>query len=190
MVAELVVFAPLAVEALAVRTRDPRIRVVSTGMGPRRATRAARRPEPLAARAIAVAGFCGALDASLSPGDVLVAEEVRGPCRARCDAGALPPILTALGLTVHVGPLVSTDHIVVGAERRALAASGARAVDMEAAWLAPADGRRFVVLRAVVDTPEHGFDAPWRLLSGGFRAYRSLISIGRALERWVAQGLP
>src|SRR5207247_1150046 len=108
------------------------------------------------ARAVAVAGVCGALSPDLKPGDVVVATEVRTPDGAaiHCSSGPLAAAVRAMGIEPHLGPLVSWPHTVSGAERETLAATGAIAVDMESAWLAEgAAGRPFAVLRVVVDTP-------------------------------------
>src|SRR5213593_1699869 len=128
------------------------------------------------AGAVAVAGFCGALDPSLRPGDVVVATEVRGPDGARpCpSAGILAAALTTMGITARVGPLVSMDHVVSGSERERLRVeTGALAVDMESAWLAAAAGDRpFAVLRIVVDTPRRELTRnPLSTARGGLKAY-------------------
>ncbi|MFB9840273.1 phosphorylase family protein, partial [Actinoallomurus acaciae] len=81
----LLVCAPLAMEARAVRhglpVGPPEALVIRTGLGARRA------PYLHGCDAMAVTGFGGALDATLRPGDVLVATEVwfedrRFPCAA------------------------------------------------------------------------------------------------------------
>ncbi|HEU5031572.1 MAG TPA: 4-hydroxy-3-methylbut-2-enyl diphosphate reductase, partial [Spirillospora sp.] len=120
---------------------------------PERARKAAARLGD--AGALAVAGFGGALDERLRPGDLFVATEIRGtgppiPCpTAEPLAGLLE---RTTGATVHRGPLVTADHIVTGRERAELAATGAMAADMESAPLAAAAGERPVaVVRAIVE---------------------------------------
>lgn len=76
---ELVVLAPLSVEASAVRAGAPWATVQKIGMGPKRATRSAQLVQGAAGSAILIAGFCGALDPELEPGDVILATELRGP---------------------------------------------------------------------------------------------------------------
>ena len=77
---DLVVAAPLRIEALAVgrgtRASSTRTRVVRTGAGQRATLTLNSAPEQ---EAVAVAGVCGALSPDLKPGDVVVATEVRGP---------------------------------------------------------------------------------------------------------------
>ena len=185
----LVVCAALGIEARAV-ARDG-TRVVRTGMGPARARAAAGRlPEY---DALAVVGCGGALDERLRPGDLFVATEVRGPsgtfpCRSAEPLAGLLERTT--GATVHRGPLVTADHVVSGAERAALAADGALAVDMESSVLAEAAGDRpFAVVRAIVDTPGRPLASPATLI-GGPAALRRLRSVGPALREWAAAAGP
>ena len=185
----LIVLAPLWLEAHALRHARLGVPIVRTGMGPERARRAARE---VAARfpragAIAVAGVCGALDARLAPGDVVVASELRGAGAPRPLESAKPlaRALEARGIRVHVGPVLSTERLTVRAERPVLAATGALAVDMESAWLAPlADAHPFAVLRVVSDGPGHELWSP-RLLVNGVRALRALYQSAPALSAWA-----
>ncbi|WP_329521565.1 phosphorylase family protein [Spirillospora sp. NBC_01491] len=191
----LVICAALGVEARAVgRLRARRggrpgraaVRVVRTGMGPRRAEAAAARlPE---FDALVVAGFGGALDARLRPGDLVVATEVRSGGRTlRCHwAGPLARLLALSGATVHRGPIVTAGHTVTGAERGALAATGAVAVDMESGPLVEAAGARpWAVVRAIVDTPRHPLVSPGTV-PHGLNAWRRLWAAGPALSAWAA----
>jgi len=185
----LVVLAPLWFEARALRPALPRAALLRTGMGAARARRAAagvaqRFPR---ARAIAVAGVCGALDARLAPGDVVVASELRGAGAPRTLESAKPlaRALEARGTRVHLGPIVSIDHLARRSERTALAASGALAVDMESAWLASlADAHRFAVLRVVSDGPGHELLSA-RVFAHGIRALRALRAAAPALATWA-----
>ncbi|MEV5751607.1 hypothetical protein AB0L00_27610 [Actinoallomurus sp. NPDC052308] len=155
---ELVICTALRIERRAVRRGLPSsardVRVVRTGLGPRRAARAAARlPEHAA---LAVTGFGGALDIGLRPGDVLVATEVRFgervfPCAA---ARPIAERLALAGLATRTGPLFTSPRLVTGGERLRLAAAGVRAVDMETGPLAVvATGTPFVAVRVIVDTP-------------------------------------
>ena len=85
--------------------------------------------------AIAVAGLGGGLGNDLVPGDIVVADrliDAEGTEVARLpSAPLLSGELQRLGLRARTGTVVSTDHIVTGDERTALAALGALAVDME-----------------------------------------------------------
>ncbi|MFP3899358.1 MAG: 4-hydroxy-3-methylbut-2-enyl diphosphate reductase [Acidimicrobiia bacterium] len=188
MTRQLVALTPLRVEADAVQRGAPAAEVLTTGMGPERARRAAFN---LAARcagapAVAVAGFCGGADARVSPGDVVVASEVRGPLGPvpLAGSGLLAAALRRAGLQVREGPLVSTDQIVRGPRRRDLAADGAVAVDMESAWLVEAaPSRPRAVVRVVVDTPARELPS-WSTLPDGVRAYRALRRAAGVLELW------
>lgn len=183
--APLLVCAPLAVEAFALG-RHARVRVVRTGMGRTRSREAARSLAREPGRAVIVAGFGGALDPSLEPGDVVVAEAVSGPDgHASCEAAKVADLLRDEGLRVRVGTIACRDHVVSGDERRELFEQGACAVDMESAWLAGgAAGRPFSVVRAVVDTPRVELSRIVGTLRGGTRSYRSLARVGRALARY------
>jgi 4-hydroxy-3-methylbut-2-enyl diphosphate reductase len=159
-------------------------------MGPDRAARAAARlasSSPTAA-AVAVTGVCGAIQGDLRPGDLVVADEVRGPDSALAlpGAGLVAAALRRAGLTVQVGPVLSTPALSDGSRRRELAATGALAVDMESAWLVAADwGRPVTVVRAVVDTPKRPLLSP-ATVTGGLAACRALRRAGPALEAWAA----
>src|SRR5947209_16525639 len=132
---ELLVLAPLTVEASAVRGGAPWAQVHRTGMGPRRSARSAELARRAPGCAVMIAGFCGALDPELEPGDVVLPTELRGPTGTTvCDDTAiLAGVLRRAGFQVHQGPIASTQRLVLGSRRRALAHSGALAVDMESA---------------------------------------------------------
>ncbi len=161
---------------------------MATGYGPRRAeARAdALRREPFAA--LAVAGTGGGLSADLRPGDLVVASEVSdGHSVVPCPSAALlAGELRRAGLRVRVGRVVTVDHLVRGAERERLAATGPLVADMESAVLArAADGRPLAVVRAVSDTPERPLASP-AALGGGLAALRSLRAAAPVLARWAA----
>ena len=186
----LLVAAPLRIEARALRRGAPNARVVRTGMGPERSRQAVGRLRADPAERVVVAGFCGALDATLEPGQVVVASELRGILRQSLE---LPPgLVEALedqGLDVRVAPLACVPRVARGGDRLVLRASGALAVDMESAWLAPcAVGRPFAVVRVVLDGPRHELLRP-AFARNLLRAARCLRSVGRALDLW-AQSQP
>src|SRR6476646_9711093 len=146
-------------------------------MGRRRATAAAG-AVPLDG-AVALVGFGGGLDPTLRAGQVLVATEVRtsdGSVAAISLPGAemLAAALRRAGLDVVTGPLVSSPRLVRGAGRAALAAAGARVVDMESAWFLGAlvsrgvDPRRLAAVRVVADTAGHRLASP-ATVTGGLR---------------------
>ncbi|MEV4760515.1 4-hydroxy-3-methylbut-2-enyl diphosphate reductase [Micromonospora sp. NPDC049559] len=185
-----VLFAPMRAEARALRRGlPPGAPLRRTGRGLSRAGRAAAAYRATAA--LAVAGIGGGLTDRLQPGDVVVATEVR---RDAPDAASLPcpgaPLLAAAlrrrGHTVHLGPVVSTDRLVDGAERERLAATGALAVDTESAALLAGAGRRPVAcVRAVADVPPGPLYRP-ATLARVATALRTLRSVGPALVDWAA----
>jgi 4-hydroxy-3-methylbut-2-enyl diphosphate reductase len=185
----LLIFAPLRAEARALRGAVPHAEIVRTGMGPRRAASAADSCRARDANAVAVAGFGGAVDSALRPGDLVVATEVRGrertvPCPT---AGMLAGALRRRGMRAVLGPIVTVDHLVRARDRDRLRSTGAIAVDMESAWLAEAaGGRPFVVIRAIVDAPGRELTNPFGTATGGTRAWRSLARAGASLREWAA----
>jgi 4-hydroxy-3-methylbut-2-enyl diphosphate reductase len=192
----LLVAAPMRLEALALRGAVPGARVLHTGMGPRRAQAAtAALLAPPGEWSLAVAGLCGGLDPGLEPGDVVVASEVRGPAgpdgidgTVDCpSAGLLAAALQRRGLRPRIGPVASADHVVQGAERARLLATGAVAVDMESAWIAAAarGGTPFAVLRVVLDAPGSELKRVG-LAAAAVRALRTLRRAAPALADWSA----
>jgi nucleoside phosphorylase len=187
---DLVVAAPLRVEAAALRLGDPRLRVVRTGMGRPRAEAAAARLRADPAGAIAIAGVCGALDPALVPGDVFLADALLAPDGTlvrRLDVELLREALASLGIASHRGALSGSERLLLGAAgRERIGASGARAVDMESVWLAPGVGARpLAVLRVVSDGAGHEV---WRptIVRDGLRALARLRDAAPALARWSA----
>jgi len=180
-----VVCAPLAFERRALSRPGAPVRVLRTGMGPARATAAAAGVAD--AGALVVAGVGGGLAASVRPGDLVVATEVRGPAGSvACpSAPLLAGALRRLGLTVHTGPLYTSERLVGGAARQRLAETGAIAVDMESAPLAAAAaGRPFVALRAIVDPVGRSLWTPGTL-SCGIAALRALRRAVPAVHQWA-----
>jgi 4-hydroxy-3-methylbut-2-enyl diphosphate reductase len=182
----LAVLAPLSIEALVLRCGLREARVVRTGAGPKRSQSAAQRLFGSADRALAVAGVCGGVDPKLQPGDVVVASELQGGAGVQklAQASALLDALRNLGVSPHIGPIRSEDHIVRGAERERLREGGAIAVDMESRWLAEAAGDRpFTVLRVVIDTPRREL-LRIGAIPDSLRALTTLRRIAPALEAW------
>jgi 4-hydroxy-3-methylbut-2-enyl diphosphate reductase len=185
---ELLVLAPMAIEARAIRAGAPWSRVEKIGMGPRRARAAARLTHHPGERSALIAGVCGALDATLEPGDIVLASQLRTdeqtlPCP---DPTILAGVLRRGGLRVHVGPILSSTGLVFGDRRRELALDGALAVDMESAWFASdARARPLTTLRVVLDTARHEFHHPARAAIAARRAYRALREASSLLEGWA-----
>src|SRR5438270_7174816 len=133
---------PVLAERVAAGRSRPALRVVHTGMGPRRTLRHRARYDgdgPLA-----VLGVAGGLADGVRVGDVVVASEVRRDgVVTDCPAAALlAGELRRAGFTVHVGPVVTTDRLARGRSLDRLAATGALAVDMESAVVAEGAGDR------------------------------------------------
>ncbi|MEV4596900.1 4-hydroxy-3-methylbut-2-enyl diphosphate reductase [Amycolatopsis sp. NPDC049253] len=176
---------PLRIERAALRSAG--LPVVRTGLGPRRAAAtAARLPEGPRL----VAGVGGGLASHVRPGDLVVADEVRGPdgVVAVPTAALLAGALRRLGLTVHLGPVLGVDHVVGERERGELASSGALAVDMESHRLA-APGQPFAVVRSIVDTVGAPLARPSTVFHGlaGLRSLRAAVP---ALTAWAAATAP
>jgi 4-hydroxy-3-methylbut-2-enyl diphosphate reductase len=185
------VLAPMSIEARAIRAGAPWAQVQRIGMGPHRARRAASLTKDRPTGAVIIAGFCGALDPELEPGDIVLASELRGPTGTTpCpDPSILAGHLRRGGFNVRVGPVASTQRLVVRERRRQLQRTGALAVDMESAWLAPdAHARPLVTLRVVLDTHRHELHRPLRTAAGAARAYKALRGVAALVQEW-ARGL-
>jgi nucleoside phosphorylase len=153
------------------------VSVLRTGMGAQAAERAvtdALRAPELRDASVLTTGFCAGLAPGTRPGDVVVAQGSE-------ESDSLAAVLKAAGHTVHTGLLAQSDHVVRGAERAALSATGAIAVDMESAAMmraALAQGARPVAAaRVIVDTPEYELVRVGTLRTGitAFRVLRDLL---------------
>jgi 4-hydroxy-3-methylbut-2-enyl diphosphate reductase len=187
----LLVLTPLRLEGRAVAAGSPEAEVVHTGPGARRAAETARRLAPAGQRPVAVMGVAGAVAPDLSPGDLVVADRVLAPDGSVAAEMPSAPLLAAAlarsGVPTRVGPVLTCDHLVRGpAARRALAAGGALAVDLESAVLAAAGwGGPVAVVRAVSDTAEQELISP-AIVAGGRRALASLRRAAPVVSRWAA----
>ncbi|WP_093797774.1 1-hydroxy-2-methyl-2-butenyl 4-diphosphate reductase [Streptomyces sp. Wb2n-11] len=196
----LLIACALGIERFALRGGDREgapgpVTVLRTGMGPRAAEAAVSRAlgpgRPAGAAAVIASGFCAGLAPGMHPGDLVVADETRGPRGSTaCTgvellAGALARAVP--GRTVHTGPLTGSDHVVRGHERAGLRATGAIAVDMESAatlWSALRAGPRPVAaVRVVVDAPEHEL-VRMGTVRGGISAFRVLRAVLPAFFEW------
>jgi 4-hydroxy-3-methylbut-2-enyl diphosphate reductase len=197
---DLLIAAPLRLEALLIGSATRTVQVRRTGMGPERSYAAARQLREQPAVAFLAMGFCGGLEESAEPADVIVADrllrnEVTGreeiPSRPTACAGAdaLVPALVGHGLRVRRGMVVSVAKQVQNSRWRAeLAERGAIAVDMESAWLA--DGLSewpFGVVRIVVDTPARELTRRLATLTGGGRAALVLRRVAGAVDELVRE---
>lgn len=197
--APLLIACALGIERLALRggtggAAGP-VTVLRTGMGPQAADRAVTRAlaegGPLQEAAVIATGFCAGLAPGMHPGDLVVADETRdGEGRTECLGSEIlaKELARAVpGRVIHTGPLVGSDHVVRGAERAGLHASGALAVDMEsAATLRSAvrtGPRPVAAVRVVVDAPEHEL-VRIGTLRGGISAFRVLRTVLPAFFEW------
>ncbi|MGW7366723.1 phosphorylase family protein [Streptomyces sp. NPDC054841] len=170
------------------------VTVLRTGIGPKNAQRALERllrEEHTRDTAVVASGFCAGLAAGMHPGDVVVADETRGPWGVSPCTGT-ETLVRALaravpGRTVHTGPLTGSDHVVRGSERAELAATGAIAVDMESAATLhsalTAGARPVAAVRVVVDAPEHEL-VRIGTVRGGISAFRVLRAVLPAFYEW------
>ena len=193
---ELLIAAPLRVEALLIRSATHGVPVHTTGMGPVRSQQASRALRSRPARALLVLGFCGGLDERSEPGEVVVAEEVvaatdegHSPQEVGCDgAQTFATVLAAKGLRVRSGRVVCVSRLALGERRAELHAGGAIAVDMESVWLSAGAGDRpFGVVRVVLDSPSHELLRP-QAVAGALRAARVLRTVAGALHEWAPDG--
>ncbi|WP_030878953.1 hypothetical protein [Streptomyces sp. NRRL S-1868] len=167
--------------------------LLRSGMGPQAAraavTRALAEEPVVGGTAVLATGFCAGLAPGMRPGDLVVAEETRHP-GGRTPTTAIELLSAALRPhgTVHTGPLLGSDHVVRGAERAALHATGAVAVDMESAATldaarAGAARRPVAAVRVVVDAPGHEL-IRIGTLRGGISAFRMLRGVLPAFLEW------
>jgi 4-hydroxy-3-methylbut-2-enyl diphosphate reductase len=191
---DLLVAAPMRIEAALISSAGRRAALVrKTGMGPKRSRAAAGVLAADSGRAMLVLGFCGGLDETSVPGEVIVAQDVyaaqdegHAEERVRCDLhDQLVQRLTGRGLKVRAGDVVCVSRLALGDRRAELHAGGAIAVDMESVWLAPgAGGRPFGVVRVVLDSPTHEL-MRLRAAAGALRAALALRRVAGALHEWA-----
>jgi adenosylhomocysteine nucleosidase len=134
------------------------LRIVETGVG---ADRAIAAVEELRQRGevawIVSAGFAGSLVPELKRGDILMADSIVGQEGTSLDVGfRIDPQVISANPHLHVGKLVTVDHLVSRPEERRELASrhGAVACDMESAAIAEVCRRhqvRFLSVRIITD---------------------------------------
>jgi adenosylhomocysteine nucleosidase len=128
------------------------------GMGPERASAAARALAGQGATLLVSFGCCGGLVPAARPGDLVLATAAVQDCGPRWPTQTLERLS---GLTAHRAPIAATAHVVATPEDKAALAArtGAIAVDMESSAIAQAAqtaGLPFIVLRVVIDPVEQG----------------------------------
>jgi hypothetical protein len=166
------------------RVGDRRLLAVANGAGWERAAEAVRvaagRERPAA---VASVGFCGALEATLKAGDIVVADRVEAPATGETFATA-ERFCPRRG---RRGSMISIDRVVrTPEEKRQLSASGAVAVEMEAAGVAREVrglGLPFVSIRVVTDQAEEGFTIDYNQARDASGRIRRVRIIGLALRR-------
>jgi nucleoside phosphorylase len=182
----------LGLEARAVARGAGKANVERIGMGPVKSTAARARLARLLgaeARPLVVLGVGGGLVSGMSPGDVVVGTSVQitsqEPPISLPYAPEIAGLLRSAGMSALEAPIISSPKIISGNdERRAAAAFGAVAVDMESYWCAPLAARHpFAVVRVLLDTPEYELFSP-RIPATVVRAYRALLTAGRSLRAW------
>jgi 4-hydroxy-3-methylbut-2-enyl diphosphate reductase len=192
-VSDLLIAAPLRIEAALISSAARGARVRTTGMGPTRAQIASGELVREGADGLLVLGFCGGLDEASIPGEVIVAEEVyaadeqaRPSERVSCThTGELLVALAGRGMKVRSGKIACVSRLALGEQRVRLHEGGAIAVDMESVWLAPAAaGGTFAVVRVVLDSPSHELLRPQAAV-GAVRAARTLRRVAATLHEWT-----
>lgn len=141
----------------------PRIVLVRVGVGVARPPALPPTGVPSSVTALLSIGLCGGLAPAAVPGTVVVATAIQDadggmwPCHAGWVALA-GRAATEAGIPVLGGPLLWSPRLLVSLEeKRAAAATGAVAVDMESGALsriAAERGLRFAAVRVVLDGPE------------------------------------
>ena len=153
------ILAPTALEYWAVRSVLPGSRTHRAGVALSR-WRGAPEASP-----VVVCGLAGGLAPRLSPGTLVVPEQVILPdgTSVRCDpelVAALAAGARALGFPPETGPLLTASSIVIGDARRDWARRGCVAADMETGLL----GRwnvRLATVRVILDSPGHSISDRW-----------------------------
>lgn len=163
------------------------VSIVKTGVGVTRAAAAVGALGDLGAYSLIVsAGCAGGLDAALQAGDLVLATALSGdgavaalPTDAIRRAGARQ-IASAAGIRTVEGPIVcSATVLATVAEKRAAAARGAIAVEMEGGPIAAAAAAAripFLSVRTVLDGAEHAVAIPPGLMDPASGAVRPLVT--------------
>lgn len=135
---------------------DQEVSLAANGAGPKRAAGAMDAAKSAGQMDLVCSmGFCGALDGSLSVGDIFVADSVRA-------GGHSFPAARPQATRAHAsGAVASVDHVAQSAEEKSrLRATGAGVVEMEAAGVAEraaAWGVPFYCVRSVTDLATETF---------------------------------
>jgi adenosylhomocysteine nucleosidase len=125
-------------------------------------------------------GFCGALDPDLRVSDIVVGEAIIG-------SGACYPSLPVSGeCAFRMGPIYSSDRVVRTAEeKRQLRATGADAVEMEAAGIAERTqkaGLPFYCVRAITDLADEDMANDFGAALRNDGHFDTMVIVGNALR--------
>ena len=140
--------------------RRPGLRVLRTEPGDKATIGLQERiGDPKAVELLVSSGFCGGLDSTLQPGDIVLGSAVQTDEEAiavgQSISARIARILSSAEVGFRRGPVRTAPRVVSdGAEKHSLAETGAIAVDMESGYLARWARRfeiDFVVVRAVLD---------------------------------------
>ncbi len=155
---------------------------VRTGIGPRARQRLARALERLDPEGAVILGFCGATQACLAPGTLILASSIRhGTEEIEVPGGLVAAAETRLP-AAEIGPIYTTEGIADPPEKARLSLF-ALGVDMESFHLARELRTRhvpFLILRCVLDTLWEDVSRKSPRLVG--RAISCARRLGRAAE--------
>jgi hypothetical protein len=170
--------------AHAARRGEDRLLMAANGAGPRLAAEAVKvAAERERLDVVASVGYCGGLDPALKAGDIVVGDRVL----------ALEPeeqfeVKNPVANRRHTcGTIVSIDRFVQTAdEKQRLRASGAVAVEMEAAGVARETrgfGLPLVCVRVVTDEAQEGFSIDYNAARDALGRFRPAWAVSAAMAR-------
>ncbi len=162
------IIAPTALEYVAARLVLRNREVERSGIALQR--------QPTQPGPVVIVGLAGGLDRRLTPGTVVIPEEVGIPGGAPvgCDAALVRVFREAaesLGFLPAEGRLLTAPTLVTGDERTVWADRGFVAADMETALLAQT-AQRFATVRVVLDTVHRTIAAEWLTPTRAMRSPR------------------
>jgi len=184
----LLVATPMRFEASLISRAAPGLAVRRTGIGPRRSWRAAaylQNAEP--SGMLVVMGFAGGLEPGARAGEVVIAQELRGPRGERVPCTGAELLARALadsGVEVRRGVIACAPRPALGRARARLREEGAIAADMESLWLAQGARGAFGVVRVIADGPGGAMWHPAQGLARFRQARAALRASAAALASW------